>query len=78
VTLRGLWAGRPCLQPTRPTRPSAICEGSTPPCAAAFAEGARVSKLLGKGAVEAIEHALEPFEGTVNELLASLPGAAIR
>lgn len=28
---------------------------------------------LGKGAIEAIEHALEPFEGVVDELLASLP-----
>jgi hypothetical protein len=33
---------------------------------------------LGKGAVEALEHALEPFEGIVDELLASLPSAAIR
>jgi hypothetical protein len=36
------------------------------------------SLALGKGAVEALEHALEPFEGTVEELLESLPGAAIR
>lgn len=28
---------------------------------------------LGKGAIEAIEHALEPFVGIVNELLVSLP-----
>lgn len=28
---------------------------------------------LGKGAIEAVEHALEPFEGIVDELLASLP-----
>ena len=32
---------------------------------------------LGKGAVEALEHALEPFDGIVDELLESLPGAAI-
>jgi len=32
---------------------------------------------LGKGAIEAIEHALEPFEGVVDELLASLPRAGI-
>ena len=33
---------------------------------------------MGKGAIEAIELALEPFEGIVDELLASLPGATIR
>jgi hypothetical protein len=33
---------------------------------------------LGLGAVEAIEAALEPSEGLVDELLASLPSAAIR
>jgi hypothetical protein len=27
---------------------------------------------LGKGAIEAVEHALEPFEGIADELLASL------
>ena len=32
---------------------------------------------LGKGAVEAIEHALEPFEGIVDELMESLPDSAI-
>jgi hypothetical protein len=32
---------------------------------------------LGKGAIEAIEHALEPFGPIVDELLASLPGAAL-
>lgn len=32
---------------------------------------------LGKGAVEAIEHALEPFEGIVAELMESLPHSAI-
>jgi hypothetical protein len=32
---------------------------------------------LGKGAIEAVEHALEPFEGIVDELLASLPGSAL-
>jgi hypothetical protein len=32
---------------------------------------------LGKGAIEAVEHALEPFEGIVDELLASLPRAAL-
>ena len=31
---------------------------------------------LGKGAVEAIEHALEPFEGVVDELMESLPRSA--
>jgi hypothetical protein len=31
---------------------------------------------LGKGAVEAIEHALEPYADIAEELLASLPGAA--
>lgn len=33
---------------------------------------------LGKGAVEAIEAALEPFDGVISELLASLPVAALR
>lgn len=33
---------------------------------------------LGKGAVEAIEAALEPFAGIVDELLASLPVAVLR
>ena len=32
---------------------------------------------LGKGAVEAIEHALERFEGIVDELLESLPRSAM-
>jgi hypothetical protein len=32
---------------------------------------------LGKGPIEAVEHALEPFEGVVDELLASLPRSAI-
>lgn len=32
---------------------------------------------LGKGAIEAVEHALEPFEGIVDELLASLPRSAL-
>lgn len=32
---------------------------------------------LGKGAIEAVEHALEPFEGTVDELLASLPRSGL-
>jgi hypothetical protein len=32
---------------------------------------------LGKGAIEAVEHALEPFEGIVDELLASLSGAEL-
>ena len=32
---------------------------------------------LGKGAVEAIEHALQPFEGVVDQLLESLPHSAI-
>jgi hypothetical protein len=32
---------------------------------------------LGFGAVQAIEAALQPFEGVVEELLASLPGAGI-
>jgi hypothetical protein len=32
---------------------------------------------LGKGAIEAVERALEPFEGIVDELLASLPRAAL-
>jgi hypothetical protein len=31
----------------------------------------------GKGAIEAVEHALEPFEGIVDALLASLPGAEL-
>ena len=32
---------------------------------------------LGKGAVEAVEHALQPFEGIVDELIASLPRASL-
>lgn len=32
---------------------------------------------LGTGAIEAVDHALEPFEGIVEELLGSLPGAAL-
>jgi hypothetical protein len=32
---------------------------------------------LGKGAVEAIEGALQPFEGIAEELLASLPESGI-
>lgn len=32
---------------------------------------------LGKGAIEAVEHALEPFEGIVDELLASLPHSGL-
>jgi hypothetical protein len=32
---------------------------------------------LGNGAIEAVEHALDPFEGIVDELMASLPQAAI-
>ena len=32
---------------------------------------------LGKGAIEAVESALEPFAGIVDDLLASLPGAAL-
>lgn len=32
---------------------------------------------LGKGAIEAVERALEPFEGIVPELLASLPRSAL-
>jgi len=32
---------------------------------------------LGKGAIEAVERALEPFKGIVDELLASLPRAEI-
>ncbi|MEO8639347.1 MAG: hypothetical protein ABI458_05475 [Chloroflexota bacterium] len=32
---------------------------------------------LGKGAIEAVEHALEPFGAIVDELLASLPRAAL-
>lgn len=33
---------------------------------------------LGKGAIEAVEHALEPFGAIVDELLASLPRSALR
>lgn len=33
---------------------------------------------LGKGAIEAVERALEPFGGIIDELLASLPRSAIR
>lgn len=33
---------------------------------------------LGKGAIEAVEHALEPFGPLVDELMASLPAAGIR
>jgi len=33
---------------------------------------------LGKGAIEAVEHALEPFGVIADELLASLPSVAIR
>lgn len=33
---------------------------------------------LGKGAIEAVEHALQPFEPLVDELMASLPLAGIR
>ena len=33
---------------------------------------------MSKEAIEAVEHALEPFEGIVDELLASLPLAGIR
>jgi len=32
---------------------------------------------VGKGAVEALEHALEPLEGIVDELLASRPRSAV-
>lgn len=32
---------------------------------------------LGKGAIEAIEQALEPFAGIVDELLESLPRASL-
>jgi hypothetical protein len=32
---------------------------------------------LGKGAVEAVEQALQPFEGIVDELIASLPRASL-
>jgi hypothetical protein len=32
---------------------------------------------LGKGAIEAVEHALEPFGAIVDELLASLPRSAL-
>jgi hypothetical protein len=32
---------------------------------------------LGKGAIEAVERALEPFGGIVDELLASLPRATL-
>ena len=32
---------------------------------------------LGKGAIEAVEHALEPFEGIVGDLLESLPRSAL-
>jgi hypothetical protein len=32
---------------------------------------------LGKGAIEAIEHALEPYQEIAQELLASLPEAAL-
>jgi hypothetical protein len=32
---------------------------------------------LGKRAIEAVEHALEPFEGIVDELLASLPSSGL-
>jgi len=32
---------------------------------------------LGKGAIEAVEHALQPFEGIVDELLASLPHSGL-
>lgn len=32
---------------------------------------------LGKGAIEAVEHALEPFGAIVDELLDSLPRAAL-
>jgi hypothetical protein len=32
---------------------------------------------LGKGAIEAIEHALEPYREIAQELLASLPEAAL-
>jgi hypothetical protein len=32
---------------------------------------------LGKGAIEAVEHALEPFDGIVDELLESLPRSAL-
>lgn len=32
---------------------------------------------LGKGAIEALEHALEPFAGSADELLASLPLAGM-
>jgi hypothetical protein len=33
---------------------------------------------LGKGAIEAVEHALEPFAPLVDELMESLPLAGIR
>jgi hypothetical protein len=36
------------------------------------------SLRLGKSAIEAVEYALAPFEGIVDELLASLPGAGFR
>ena len=32
---------------------------------------------MGKGAIEAVEHAIEPFHGVVDELLSSLPRSAI-
>lgn len=32
---------------------------------------------VGKGAIEAVEHALEPFDGIVDELMASLPSSGL-
>jgi hypothetical protein len=32
---------------------------------------------LGDSAIEAVEHALEPFDGALDELVASLPAAGL-
>jgi hypothetical protein len=47
-------------------------------CSAFWVDVRLASLGLGSGAVEAIEAALEPFEGLVDELMASLASAAIR
>jgi hypothetical protein len=36
------------------------------------------TSVWAKGAIEAVEHALEPFERIVDELLAGLPRAGVR
>ncbi len=42
-----------------------------------IAKTQQVPNVTGWAGVEAVEHALEPFEGIVDELLASLPGAGL-